>query len=349
MKNSTGEKGWLRPAGKLLMAGVAAFGFTAAAAAQEKVEVKLGITTADDSILGINGRMWDKLVQNMTNGRVSVKVFPSGTLGKERAQFEGLVTGSHEAFLHISAYTGKYPEVRFWDLPFLFPDTDAVTRVFFSDMYGDLEKVFDKEGMIYLGSWGYGYRQFSIRNKPYNTPADLVGQKHRIPGGKSKQLLFEALGANVSTVSMVELYQALQSGVVDSQDNPVQIIYSQKFHEVCPYISLLNYNYNPNILAAGKPFWGKLDKEAQDALKKSAYIMQGWSTQAAERFDALYLTKIKEEKPEIKINTFDPATLPAWKEKSKPVYAAFEEETSKAYAQNVYQTVEGGFWKPQVK
>jgi len=335
-------------AGTALLVGLSGL-LAAPAMAQEKVEVRLGLTTPDDSINGVVGHMWDKLAQTLSNGRVTVKVFPSGQLGKERAQLEGLVTGSHDAFEHISAYTGKYPELRFWDLPFLFQNTDQVTRLAYSGMQQDLEKVFDKEGMVYLATVGYGYRQFSVRNKAYNSPADLVGQKHRIPGGKSKMMLFEALGANVSTVSFPELYQALAQGVVDSQDNPIQIIHSAKFHEVTNYLSLLNYVYNPNIIAAGKPFWDKLDKDAQKVLKESAYLVQGWSIQAAERFDAEYLTKIKDEKPSIKVNTLDPATLPQWKEKAKSVYAAFEEETSKAFADNIYQTVEGGFYKPQVK
>lgn len=317
----------------------------APAMAQEKIEVKVGITVADDSINAEEGRMWGKLAELYTNGRVTTKVFPSSQLGKERAQLEGLVTGSHETFLHISAITGKFPSVRFWDLPFLFEDTDQVMRTVHSDLWKDWEAEMAKENIVYLGTFGYGYRQFAVRNKPYNSPADLVGQKHRIPGGKSKMMLFEALGANVSTVAMAELYQAMSSGVVDSQDNPIGIIYAQKLHEVSNYISLINYNYNPLILIAGKPFWDKLDKDAQKVLKESAYLVQGWSIQAAERFDAEYLTKIKDEKPSIKVNTLDPATLPQWKEKAKSVYAAFEEETSKEYLDAIRATADGGYYK----
>ncbi|MGE4219417.1 MAG: TRAP transporter substrate-binding protein [Alphaproteobacteria bacterium] len=318
----------------------------APAMAQEKIEVKVGITVADDSINAEEGRMWGKLTELYTNGRVTTKVFPSSQLGKERAQLEGLVTGSHETFLHISAITGKFPSVRFWDLPFLFEDTDQVMRTVHSDLWKDWEAEMAKENIVYLGTFGYGYRQFAVRNKAYNSPADLVGQKHRIPGGKSKMMLFEALGANVSTVAMAELYQAMSSGVVDSQDNPIGIIYAQKLHEVSNYISLINYNYNPLILIAGKPFWDKLDKEAQAVLKRAAWEVQGWSIKYAELDDEVYLKKILADRPQIKINELDPATLPAWREKSKPVYEAFKEEAGPTYAENVFNVAKGGYYKP---
>lgn len=135
---------------------------------------------------------------------------------------------------------------------------------------------------------------------------------------------------------------------MDSQDNPLQMIYSSKFHEPTNYLSLLNIYYNPNILAAGKPFWDKLDKDAQAALKKSAHIMQAWSIKQADMYDQEFLQKILEAKPTMKVNRFDPATLPAWKEKSKPVYEAFIEETGKPWAENMFQFIEGGYYKKQI-
>ena len=100
MKNKHSKGRWLKPAGAAVLAGLAAASLATAASAQDKVEVRLGLTTPDDSILGVNGRMWNKLTEMYSNGRVSVKNFPSSQLGKERAQLEGLVTGSHDVFLH---------------------------------------------------------------------------------------------------------------------------------------------------------------------------------------------------------------------------------------------------------
>ena len=289
--------------------------------------------------------MFAKLVDLYSNGTVDSKVFTLAQLGKERAQLEGLVVGTHDVFVHISAITGKFPAVRFWDLPFLFTETDQVFRLINSEARTDWETAMAKEDIVYLGTWGYGYRQFSIRNKAYTTPADIVGQKHRIPGGKSKQMVFEALGANVSTVAFAELYQALSAGVVDSQDNPIDQIYSMKFHEVTDYISMINYMYNPLIAIAGKPFWDKLSPEQQAAFKKAGNDVEGWSLNLANWRDANALDKIQKDKPSIKVNFLDTKTLPLWREKAKAVYAAFAEETSQEYLDAIMKTADGGYYK----
>ena len=319
---------------------------SAAALAQGKVEAKISSTAGPDSINTVEMEMMAKLVDLYTNGSVEGKVFTLAQLGKERAQLEGLVLGTHDIFLHISAITGKFPAVRFWDLPFLFTDSDQVYRLINSQARKDWEDAMAKENIVYLGTWGYGYREFSIRNKPYVTPADVVGQKHRIPGGKSKQMVFEALGANVSTVAFAELYQALSQGVVDSQDNPIDQIYTMKFHEVCDYISMIHYMYNPLIAIAGKPFWDKLSPDQQAAFKRAGRDIEGWSLSLAGWRASEAVGKIQADKPSIKINYLDPKTLPEWREKAKPVYAAFEEETSKEYLEAIRATADGsGYYK----
>ncbi|MGE4220983.1 MAG: TRAP transporter substrate-binding protein [Alphaproteobacteria bacterium] len=315
-----------------------------AATTAQAVDVNYSMMTAPDSIQGRIGEMWAAYADVASGGDVNIKVFPNGQLGKERAQLEGLVVGTHQTFTHISAITGKFPEVRFWDLPFLFTSIQQVSRVVGSPMRAELEQALDCQGMVYLATVGYGYRQFTIRNKAYNSPADLVGQKHRIPGGKSKQMLFEALGANVSTVAFVELYQGLGSGVVDSQDNPLGIIYTSKFHEVTNYLSVLNYNYNPNLLIGSKVWFEKLTPEQQKVLKDAAIKLEGWSIMAADKDDAEYLVKIQQDKPAMKVNYLDEKTLPQWREKAKPVYEAFREENGKAWSDAVFKLIDGGHW-----
>ncbi|MGE4219415.1 MAG: TRAP transporter substrate-binding protein [Alphaproteobacteria bacterium] len=315
------------------------------ALAQGKVEARISTTPGPGSINVAEMDLFANLAELYSRGSIEGKVFHSSVLGKERAQLEGLVTGSHDVFVHISAITGKFPAVRLWDLPFLFENTDQVMRLINSDIAKDWEAAMAKENIVYLGTWGFGYRQFTVRNKPYNSPADLVGQKHRIPGGKSKQLLFEALGASPSTIAFSELYQALNTGVVDSQDNPMDLIYVTKFHEVTNYISLLNYVYNPLITIAGRPFWDKLTAAQQAAMRRAAQDVEGWSINEANMRDAFALENKLKERPDYKVNRLDPATLPQWREKAKAVYSAFAEETSQRYLDAIRKTVEkGGYY-----
>lgn len=316
------------------------------ASAQTKtpeIVVRASWMTAPDSIVGDEVRMWANLVDVNSGGRIQVKMFPSGLLGKENTQLEGLVSGTHDVFTHISAYTGKIKEQRFWDLPFLIKDSAGVARVVQGPLRGEMEQQFRKNGMELLGIWGFGYRQFTGNVRPINLPEDLKGTKHRIPGGKSKMILFQALGADPSTISFPELYQALKTGVVDSQDNPLVLIHSGKFHEVTKYLSLCNYVYNPLIMAAGQPYWKKLPDWAKAIFKQAGRDVEGWSVAHAERLDAELLSKIKTEAPNIKVNSCDPKSLPKWKGAAKPVYDAFIEESGKEWAEKIFRVVEGGY------
>jgi C4-dicarboxylate-binding protein DctP len=318
---------------------------TIAHAKDPEIVVRIGWTTAPDSISGDEVRMWANLVDVNSGGRIQIKGFPSALLGKENTQLEGLVSGTHDVFTHISTFTGKVKEQRFWDLPFLFKDREVVARLVQGPLREEMEEHFRKNGMELLAFWGFGYRQFTGNARPIRVPEDLKGTKHRIPGGKSKMILFQTLGASPSTVSFPELYQALKAGVVDSQDNPLSMIYTSKFHEVTKYLSLCNYVYNPLIVAAGQPFWKKLPDWAKPILKQTARDVEGWSRMLSEKIDVELIQKIKAEQPNIQINTCDPKDLPKWKAASKPVYEMFVEEAGKEWAEKIFRVVDGGYAK----
>lgn len=323
---------------------VPAFGLTATAQAKEpELVMRVGITTSPNSILGDSIRYFGKLVDVATDGRIQVKLFASALLGKENTQLEGMVAGTHDAFLHISSYTGRIKEQRFWDLPFLFADGDAVARVTQGPLRKEMEVHFRKYNLELLGFFGFGYRQFTGNKHPYYVPADLKGIKHRIPGGKSKMLLFKALGANPATITFSELYQALKTGVVDSQDNPLALIYDTKFHEVTKYLSICNYVYNPVILAVGQPFWKKVPDWAKPLIMQAARDTEGWSRMLAEKIDIQIMQKIMKAKPDYKINYCRKEDLPKWRAIAQPVYDSFVEDAGKEWSDKILRVAGGGY------
>ena len=339
--NTTGVR-WSR----ILSAAILAAGLCLAAGAQAKdpeLVMRVGITAGPTSILGDGTRYFGKLVDVATDGNVEVKLFASSLLGKENTQLEGMVAGTHDAFLHISAYTGRIKEQRFWDLPFLFEDRDAVSRVTQGPLRKQMEEHFRKYNLELLGFFGFGYRQFTGNKRPYNVPEDLKGIKHRIPGGKSKMILFQALGADPSTVTFSELYQALKTGVVDSQDNPMGLIYDTKFHEVTKYLSICNYVYNPVILAVGQPYWKKVPDKYKAAIKQAARDTEGWSRMLSEKIDLEIMQKIMAEKPDYQVNYCKKEDLPKWRKVAQPVYDAFIEDAGKEWADTIERVAHGGY------
>ncbi|MEX2614947.1 MAG: TRAP transporter substrate-binding protein [Alphaproteobacteria bacterium] len=350
MKHTSSPPNWLNGAAVSAALVAATFGFVSAAtAADPEVVMKVGITSGPTSILAKDIEYFTSLVDLNSNGRIKVELYASSLLGKENTQLEGIVAGTHDAFLHISSFTGRIKEQRFWDLPFLFKDREAVSRVVLGPLREQMEVDFRKYNMELLGFFGFGYRQFTGNKHPYNVPEDLRGIKHRIPGGKSKMILFQALGANPATITFSELYQALKTGVVDSQDNPLSLIYDTKFHEVTQYLSICNYVYNPVILATGQPFWQKLPDWAKPILKQAARDTEGWTRQLSAKIDVEIIQKMLVEKPDYKINYCKEEDLPKWRAVAQPVYDSFIEETSKEWATAIETVAKGGYtdWKVQ--
>ena len=335
---------WINSAIIATAMAVPVFALTASVQAKEpELVMRVGITTGPTSINGQSVDYFGKLVDVATDGRIQVKLFASALLGKENTQLEGMVAGTHDAFLHISAYTGRIKEQRFWDLPFLFEDGDAVARVTQGPLRKDMEAHFRKYNLELLGFFGFGYRQFTGNKHPYNVPADLKGIKHRIPGGKSKMLLFEALGASPSTITFSELYQALKTGVVDSQDNPLSLIYDTKLHEVTKYLSICNYIYNPIILAVGQPFWKKVPDWGKPLIMQAARDTEGWSRMLTEKIDVQIMQKLIAAKPDYKINYCKKEDLPKWRAVAKPVYDSFVEDAGKEWSDKIFRVAGGGY------
>ncbi len=344
MKNHMLNERWLKGAVVSLALAVPFVGGYAgvAKAAEPEVVMKVGITPGPTSLPAMEVEHFAKMVKERTNGAIDVQLFASSLLGKENTQIEGLVTGTHDGFAHVSAYTGRVKEERYWDLPFLFPDVASVKRVTQGALRPEIEENYRKYGMELIALWGYGYRQFFGNKRPYHVPDDLKGIKHRIPGGKSKQILFNALGASPSTVTFSELYQALKTGVVDSQDNPLSISYDTKLHEVTKYLSICNYIYNPQIFAVGKPFWDKLSDKNKKLLKEVGRESEDWSYEIMTKLDDETLAKIKQDAPQMEINYCKKEDLPKWQAVAKPVYDAFIEDTSQEWFDKIDKAAAGG-------
>ena len=344
MKRTSFRHHWVKSAVVAVAMAVPAFGLTAGAQAKEpEVVMRVGITASLNTILGKSLRHFKMLADSASDGRIEIKLFGSALLGKENTQLEGMVAGTHDAFLHISSYTGRIKEQRFWDLPFLFKDRSVVARVTQGSLRPEMEEHFRKHNLELMGFFGFGYRQFTGNKHPYYVPADLKGIKHRIPGGKSKMLLFKALGANPATITFSELYQALKTGVVDSQDNPLALIYDTKFHEVTKYLSICNYVYNPVILAVGKPFWSKVPDWAKPIIKRAAHDTEGWSRMLSAKIDLEIMGKIKKAAPDYKINYCKEEDLPKWRAVAKPVYDSFIEDAGKEWSDKILAVANGKY------
>jgi tripartite ATP-independent transporter DctP family solute receptor len=178
-------------------------------------------------------------------------------------------------------------------MPYLVKDRAHMGRIENKIFWTKLAPTVEPKGLKILAVWENGYRNITNSKRPIKIPADLQGIKLRIPEGKWRLKMFQAYGANPSPMKLSEVFTALQTGVMDGQENPLTQIYSSKFQEVQKYLSLTGHVYTPAYLTYSKAKWDSLPKDVRDILEKTAKETQAYVYATAQKLDDELLTKMK--------------------------------------------------------
>jgi tripartite ATP-independent transporter DctP family solute receptor len=209
----------------------------------EKITLKIAHVVDPTHHYQIGAEYFKKLVEEKTQGRVEVQIFPSSQLGNERAILEGMKMGSIEMGVITSgALSGFVPEYAVLDLGYLFKDVDEAMNVLNGPIGEEFSQKMVDNGIRNLGTLRYGFRSV-YANKPINSPEDLKGMKIRTMENPAHMDIFKALGANPTPMGYGELYTALQQKVVDGAENLPDLFYNSKHYEVAKEYSLTNQVY----------------------------------------------------------------------------------------------------------
>lgn len=233
-------------------------------AAEKPIIIKVGHghTATHSYQLGLEQSK--KIIEEKTNGRITLKFYPSAQLGNERQMQESLTVGTLE--MTITGLVNLYdPAFALFDFPYLYTNREQIKAVMYSDLMDDMGKVLVKKGMRIIGLMEVGFRMITS-NKPIRTPDDLKGFKIRTPESNAQIETFRAMGAKPTPMSFNELYGALQQGIVDGQENPLENIYNAKFFEIQKYITASKHIYNFAYVLVSEKFWQTLSKEDQNLL-----------------------------------------------------------------------------------
>jgi tripartite ATP-independent transporter DctP family solute receptor len=273
-------------------------------------------------------------IERELGDQVETEIFHSGSLGDEAVHLQQIRTGQIDIHPTGSDAVQLDPKWAIFDMPFLFPDRDAVRRVLDGEI-GDQMRASMREraGIQVLGFGEIGFRQITNNVRPITVPDDLKGIKLRVPGSATRVLMFETYGAVPLSMNMGELYLALQQGAVDGQENPLLAIRSQSFQEVQDYLSMSNHVYTPITLSMNGAKWDSLTPEQQAAVQKAADEAIEWTRQNGETKDGEIL---KEFEGKIAINTIDAA---AFQEASKPVWDKVAEVAGNEFVDSVLAAI----------
>jgi C4-dicarboxylate-binding protein DctP len=274
----------------LAAAAIAALALVGGASAQSPIVIKFSHVVASDTPKGKAAEKFKELAEKYGDGKVKVEVYPNSTLYKDKEELEALQLGAVQMLAPSNSKFGPIGvrEFEVFDLPYILPDLATLRKVTDGPLGTRLLKLLEPKGMTGLAYWDNGFKQMTA-NRKLIAPSDYKGMKFRIQSSKVIEAQFRTLGAIPQVMAFSEVYQALQTGVVDGQENTWSNIYTQKMHEVQKYATVTNHGYIGYVVVANKKFWEGMPPDiraaCEKALKEATEYGNGQS--ARENDDAL--------------------------------------------------------------
>ncbi len=289
------------------------------ALAQAPIVIKFSHVVAPDTPKGKGADKFKELAEKYTNGRVKVEVYPNSQLYKDKEEVEALQLGAVQMLAPSLAKFGPLgaKEFEVFDLPYILPDKAALRRVTDGELGKKLFKKLESKSIVGLAYWDNGFKVMSA-NKPLREPADFRGLKMRIQSSKVLEAQFKALGALPQVLPFSDVYQAMQTGVVDGSENTPSNMYTQKHHEVQKYVTLSDHGYIGYAVIVNKKFWDGLPADIRGELEhamKEATLFANDSAQK-DNDEALDLMK---KSGRVEFITLSADQKAAWRKALDPV------------------------------
>ena len=270
---------------KLLLSLTVALGLLlgASAQAQEPIVIKFSHVAAVDTPKGQAAALFKKRAEERTKGRVRVDVYPNSMLFKDKEELEALQIGSVQMLAPVPGKFGPagIKEFEVFDLPYMFPNEAGLHRVTRGPLGASLLKKLEPRGFLGLSYWDAGFRILSA-NRPVHVPDDAKGLKIRISSSKVNQAIFKSIGAIPQTMAFSEVYQALQTGVVDGADGNMPNLYTQKQFEVQKHVTMTNHTFSGYVVVVNKAFWDKLPADIRTELNTAMKEATEYNDKVAE-------------------------------------------------------------------
>ena len=305
------------------LAAIAIAAWAVPAAAQ--LEIKFGHVAEPGSLIAVSIEEYAKKVNAKLGNKAQVLVFGSSQLGNDRELLQKLKLGTVEIAFPTTVMSSEVDLYGLFEMPYLVKDRAHMRRIEKEIFWPTIAPLTEKKGLKVLAVWENGYRHITNNVRPINTPADLKGIKLRTPRGKWRVKMFESYGASPSPLAFSEVFTALQTGVMDGQENPYANIWSAKFHEVQKYLSVTGHVYTPGYVVVGARKWATLPADVREIIESEARAHQKFVHDTAAAMDEDLLGKLKAGG--IAVNVAD---KDAFIRASGPVYDAFASEVAGA-------------------
>jgi tripartite ATP-independent transporter DctP family solute receptor len=311
---------------RFVVAALAALALGAIApAARAQIEIKLGHVGEPGSLFQKSADEYAKRANAKLGDKAKVVVYGSSQLGGDREMIQKLKLGTLDMALPSTVMSSEVDLFGMFEMPYIVKDRAHMAKIEKAVFWPSLAPAAEKKGLKVLAVWENGVRHITNSKRPIKSPADLAGIKLRVPEGKWRVKMFQAYGANPSPMKFSELFTALQTGVMDGQENPFTQIYSAKLHEVQKFLSLSGHVYTPAYLTVGLTKWNSLAADVRKILEDTAKETQAYVYQVAAKDDEELLAKLRSGG--IQVNDVDKDAFIA---ASKGIYDEFGKEVAGA-------------------
>lgn len=277
------------------------------------IVIKFSHVVANDTPKGQAANYFKKLVEERTKGRVKIEVYPNSQLYKDKEEMEALQLGAVQMLAPSLAKFAPLgvKEFEVFDLPFIFDDYTALHKVTQGPVGQKLLKKLEPKGIIGLAYWDNGFKVMSA-NKPLKQVNDMKGLKMRVQSSKVLESQMRSVGSIPQVLAFSEVYQALQTGVVDGTENPPSNLYTQKMHEVQKYVTVSNHGYLGYAVLVNKKFWMGLPADIRTILEGCMKDATAYNNSVAKKDNDDALAAVKKS-GRSQIITLTPQERSAWK------------------------------------
>ncbi|MES2770428.1 MAG: TRAP transporter substrate-binding protein [Pseudomonadota bacterium] len=310
---------------------------TGSALADPVINIKFSHVVAIDTPKGLAAEFFKKRAEELSKGKVKVEVFANSTLYKDKEEMEALQLGAVQMLAPSLAKFGPLgvKEFEAFDLPYMFDSYADLHKVTQGPLGKNLLKKLESRGIMGLAFWDNGFKSFSA-NSPIRTPADLKGKKMRIQSSKVLEEEIRSLGGLPQVMAFSEVYQALQTGVVDGTENPISNLYTQKMHEVQKHLTLTEHGYLGYAVIVNKKFWEDLPADVRASLEVAVRDATVYANKIAQEQNEKDLEAVKKS-GKTQVYTPSPAERLAFKKALLPVHQKMESRIGKELIESFYK------------
>ena len=282
------------------------------------VELKLGHVGSPGSLYDVTATEFARRINERLAGRATLTVFGASQLGGDETMIQRLRLGTLDLSLPSTFMSSVVDAFGLFEMPYLVQDREHMKKIEEAVVWPDLVPQAESDGYKILAVWENGFRHITNNERPIEGPDDLKGIKLRTPRGIWRGKLFQAFDANPTPMPFSEVFIALQTGVIDGQENPLTQISSAKLHEVQDYLSLTSHVYSPSFVTTFAEAWSRYPADVRAEVEAIAREMQAFVYETAARMDEELLAALATTR--IKINRADPERF---RQASQPIYQEF--------------------------